>query len=130
MSWLDQTKGLELTVAPGVTFNGENPDTNYRTGTEFHVEFAAMKNLGKKVAVGVTGYHYEQLTGDSGSGALLGDFKGRVTGLGPKLVINFNFRGVPVSANARWIREFNVERRLEGDTGIMTIAFPLGSRTN
>jgi hypothetical protein len=126
VTWLDQTRGLEFTVAPGVTFNVENPDTNYRTGTEFHVEFAAMKNLGKKVAVGVTGYHYQQLTGDSGSGALLGDFKGRVTGIGPKLVVNFNVRGVPVSANARWIHEFNVERRLEGNTGMMTIAIPLG----
>ena len=126
VTWLDPKKGLEFTVAPGFTFNAENPNTNYKTGTEFHVEFAAMKSLSKKVTVGVTGYHYQQLTGDSGSGARLGDFKGRVTALGPDLKLNLNVRGVPVGVNARWMHEFNVKRRLEGDVGLVSISFPLG----
>lgn len=128
ITWLNPKTGLEVTVAPGITFNAENSDTNYTSGDEFHVEFAVTQSLSPKFAVGITGYHYQQLTGDSGSGAKLGSFKGRTTGVGPNLKFNFNFRGVPVSANARWIHEFNTKRRLEGDVGILTIAFPLGAR--
>jgi hypothetical protein len=32
----------------------------------------------------VVGYYFHQLTGDSGSGATLGDFKSRVAGIGPQ----------------------------------------------
>lgn len=126
-TWLDQKTGREFSFAPAVTFNVENPDTNYKTGTEFHVEFAATQNLTKKFAIGINGYHYQQLTGDSGSGALLGDFKGRVTALGPVIRTDFSFRGIPVSLNARWYHEFNVKRKLEGDSGFITVAIPLGT---
>ena len=124
-TWLNEKIGLELTAAPGITFNDENPDTNYRTGTEFHVEFAAMQFFTPKLALGVSGYYYKQVTGDSGLGARLGGFKGRVPAIGPDLIYNFNVHGVPVTANARWMHEFNVQRRLKGDVGLLTIAFPL-----
>jgi hypothetical protein len=35
-----------------------------------------------KVAIGIAGYHYQQITDDSGSGDRLGAFEGRTTGLG------------------------------------------------
>lgn len=37
------------------------------------------------LSVGANGYVYEQITGDSGSGAKLGDLKGRSIGVGPVL---------------------------------------------
>lgn len=40
LTWLDPATWLDLSVAAGFTFNGENPATDYRTGTEFHVEWA------------------------------------------------------------------------------------------
>ena len=33
--------------------------------------------------VGIAGYIYHQITGDSGSGATLGDFKSKIMGIGP-----------------------------------------------
>ncbi|WP_431311105.1 transporter [Methylobacterium nigriterrae] len=36
----------------------------------------------KELTVGLVGYFYDQLTGDSGSGDRIGPFKGRVTALG------------------------------------------------
>jgi hypothetical protein len=36
-------------------------------------------------SLGFVGYHYEQITGDSGAGATLGDFKGRVTAVGANI---------------------------------------------
>ncbi len=125
VTWLDPAIGLELSAAPGFTFNWENPDTDYRTGTEFHVEFAALQHFSPKFAVGVAGFHYQQVTGDSGSGAKLGDFKGRVTSIGPVMTYNFQLGEIPVSTQLMWTHDFDVENRLEGDLGLLTISLPL-----
>jgi hypothetical protein len=127
LTWLDPASGWEVSVAPGFTFNGENPDTRYRTGTEFHVEAAVMKHFSKSFAVGVAGYHYKQVTGDSGAGALLGPFKGEVSAIGPNLTYNFQVGGVPVLTSVRWLHEFNATNRLAGDAGFITITVPLGA---
>jgi hypothetical protein len=129
VTWLDPNTGLEISAAPGFTFNWENPDTNYRTGTEFHVEFAVMEHFSQKFAVGVAGFHYQQVTGDSGAGARLGDFKGRVTALGPAMTYNFNLGDIPVSTQLIWVHDFDVENRLEGDAGFLTISLPLSGST-
>ena len=125
VTWLDPNIGFEVSVAPGFTFNWENPDTDYKTGTEFHVEFALLQHVSQRFAVGVAGFHYQQVTGDGGAGAVLGDFKGRVTALGPVATYNFNLGKIPVSTQLTWMHEFDVENRLEGDIGIFTISFPL-----
>ncbi len=125
-TWLDAAKGHELSAAVGFTFNGENPDTDYRTGTEFHVEFAAMKHFSQSFAAGVTGYHYDQITGDSGAGARLGSFKGKTTAIGPNINYNFTLGQTPVSTSFRWLHEFDVENRLEGDAYLFSAVIPLG----
>ena len=125
-TWLDPKSGFEVSLAAGFTFNGENPDTNYKTGTEFHLEGAVMKHFSKAFAVGVAGYHYQQITGDSGSGALLGAFKGEVSAIGPNLTYNFQVGGVPVLTSVRWLHEFNAKNRLEGDAGFVTVTVPIG----
>jgi hypothetical protein len=47
VTWLDPKIGFEISVAPGFTFNWENPDTDFKTGTEFHVEFALLQHFSK-----------------------------------------------------------------------------------
>jgi hypothetical protein len=125
VTWLDPKIGFEISVAPGFTFNWENPDTDYETGTEFHVEFALLQHFSKRFAAGIAGFHYQQVTGDSGAGARLGDFKGRVTSLGPVVTYNFNLGKIPVSTQLMWTHDFDVENRLEGDFGILTVSMPL-----
>jgi hypothetical protein len=125
VTWLDPKIGFEISVAPGFTFNWENPDTDYKTGTEFHVEWALLQHFSKKFAVGVAGFHYRQVTGDSGAGARLGDFKGRVTSLGPVVTYTFSLGKIPVSTQWAWMHDFDVENRLEGDAGILTVSMPL-----
>jgi hypothetical protein len=126
VTWLDLRTGLELSTAAGFTFNGENPATNYRSGTEFHLEFAAMQNLSKQFAIGVVGYHYQQITGDSGAGASLGDFKGRVSAIGPQVNYTFMVGKMPVSTSLKWTHEFDVENRLKGDMALLTLTLPIG----
>ena len=125
MTWLDPKIGLELSSATGFTFNGENPDTDYTTGTEFHVEWALVQHFSQRFALGVAGYHYDQITGDSGPGATLGDFEGRVTALGPVMTYSFNLGKLPVSTQWSYFHEFDVENRAEGDVGLITVSVPL-----
>lgn len=125
-TWMDPEIGLEVSFASGVTFNWTNPATNYRTGTELHLEGAVSYNLTKALSVGVIGYHYEQLTADSGTGASLGDFKGRVSALGGTIGYNFQLGNTPVSARVKVYREFNARNRQEGTAGFFTLSFPIG----
>jgi hypothetical protein len=125
MTWLDPRRGLELSTSVGVTFNGENDVTHYTTGDELHVDFAAIQHLPKGFSVGLVGYHYNQLTGDSGTGAVLGAFKGRVSALGGSVGYMFKVGDRDVSTNLKVFREFDTHNRLEGTAAFFTVAMPL-----
>jgi hypothetical protein len=70
--------------------------------------------------IGAAGYAYQQLTPDSGSGAKLGPFKGRVFGVGPHLVYNTVLMHRPVLFNFRNYQEFDAENRFEGNVTTFT----------
>jgi hypothetical protein len=61
-----------------------------------------------------------QLTGDSGSGAVLGPFKGKVDAIGPGLIYTTLLGTTPFILNVRHYREFNVENRWEGHSTIFS----------
>ena len=124
-TWMFAENNMEVSGAMGFTFNGENDDTKYETGTEFHLEAAVFYHFSEAFSIGLNGYHYEQISGDSGTGATLGDFKGRVTGLGPGVSGTFKVGPAPVAWSLRYFYEFNVKNRLEGDAGWLTISLPL-----
>ena len=124
-TWLDPAIGLDISAAAGVTFNDENDATNYETGTEFHLEGAITQNFSPQFSLGITGYYYNQLTGDSGAGARLGDFEGEVAAIGGTLGYNFQIGVLPVSTRLKYFHEFAVENRLEGDAGFFTVSMPL-----
>jgi hypothetical protein len=124
-TWLDPKIGLELSAMAGFTYNWKNSATDYKTGTEFHVEYAAVQNFSKRFALGINGYFYDQVTGDSGSGARLGSFEGRVVAIGPVMNLNFQVGKIPVATSLKYFREFDVENRLEGDAGYITLTMPL-----
>src|SRR5262245_61576195 len=74
-TYLDEQAGQEFSAALGFTYNFENYATNYRNGVDAHLDIAASKIVSPKFHVGVVGYAYQQVSGDSGSGAVLGSFK-------------------------------------------------------
>ena len=119
-------RGRELSSVLGFTFNGDNEDTDYSTGTEMHLEVAGKQHLPSHWSFGVVGYWYEQLSGDSNNPAVLGDFKGRAIALGPEVSYQFVQNPKrPVTVDLRWYHEFDVTNRLEGDSVFLTISFPL-----
>jgi len=125
LTYLDPKSGLELSGAAGITFNVKNHDTDYKTGTEVHFEWAAMKHLSHTASIGLHGYAYKQIGADSGSGALLGPFKGRVFAVGPALDYTFKIGKTPVVTNLRYLHEFGVENRLKGDVGFLNFVVPI-----
>jgi hypothetical protein len=126
-TWLDPTKGLELSAGAGVTFNQENSDTHYKTGDELHLEAALTQHLRSGWAFGVGAYQYAQLSGDSGSGAKLGAFKGQVTGVGPLASYTFKVGKAPVQVAGRWLHEFGAHNRASGDSVALGLVVPLAS---
>ncbi len=124
-TWLNPKSGLEISGTAGITFNGENPDTDYQTGREIHFEGALIQHLPNKIAFGLAGYLYQQLTGDSGDGAVLGSFKGRTMGIGPTLAYTFKNN---MALNVRWYHEFSVENRVKGDAFFATLTIPFAQK--
>jgi len=84
-TYLNQQTGLEFSGTFGLTGNFENQDTNYTNGIDSHLDLGISQFLSKQIHVGLVGYYYQQLTGDSGQGARLGEFKSRVLGIGPQV---------------------------------------------
>ena len=50
-SMADFGTGREVSGVLGATFNGANPDTDYRSGTDLHLELSARQHLPKGFAI-------------------------------------------------------------------------------
>lgn len=116
--YLGQKNGIEASAFLGADFNFENPDTDYRSGTQLHLDGTLAQHFplwGGLAGAGVNSYWYEQVEGDSGAGANLGDFAGRTAGLGPVLSYATKLGDVDLIAELKWLHEFETKRRPEGD---------------
>jgi hypothetical protein len=125
ITYLDPALGIDLSAAAGFTLNGENPDTDYRTGKELHFDLSASKFLSKELSVGVIASHYRQITGDSGAGATLGPYKGRDTAVGGTVGYTFILGQTPISTRVKLLKEVDVENRPRGTIGFVQVTFPL-----
>lgn len=116
--YFGQKNGREASLFAGADFNQENPDTDYKTGTQLHSDATLAQHFpvaGGFGGVGVSGYWYEQVTGDSGDGATYGDFEGSTIGVGPVASFATKFRGLDLVAELKWLHETDTTRRPEGD---------------
>lgn len=125
LTWMDPDTGFDLTTTLGLTFNGTNEATDYKSGNDLHWELAITKNFSPAFSLGLTGYYFHQITGDSGGGAVLGEFKGRAAAVGATMAYTFKVGPAPVTLRAKYFHEFDVENRLQADTGFLTVALPL-----
>jgi hypothetical protein len=117
-TWTDPSTKLQFNGGLGITFNFENEATNYRSGNEFHFEWAIGREIAPGLLLGVVGYDYRQITGDSGPGALLGAFKGSVDAIGPGMSFTTLIDKTPFVFSLRHYQEFNVEKRFDGSSTI------------
>jgi len=125
-TYFNDKTGLEFSGVLGVTYNRENTHTHYRNGIDSHLDWAVSTFLSETWELGIVGYIYRQLTGDSGSGDRLGAFKSRVAAVGPEVGYAFTFQGQPASLNVRGYWEFGAQHRVEGYALFAALSLPLG----
>ncbi len=123
VTWFNTESGTEVSIAPGIMVNMRNDDTDYRTGEEFHVDFTINQFLSKTFSIGLRGYYYRQLTGDSGSGALLGVFKGESFGLGPGFLWQPKFANGKFSIVGQVMFDVTATNRFKTTNGSLGVAW-------
>jgi len=126
-TYLDAAAGHEFSAVLGFTYNWQNPDTQYQSGTSGHLDLAASQFVSEQWHVGLVGYWYKQVTADSGAGAVLGDFKSQVGGIGPQAGYFFKVAGREWYLNLKGFYEFDAKYRPEGWNLWVTLGIPLGS---
>ncbi len=123
VTYFHQETGTEVSVAPGLMMNTTNNATDYRTGNEFHMDFTVNQFLSETFALGLRGYLYDQVTGDSGSGARLGDFKSESFGLGFGVFWTPKFANGKFVLVAKYMNDVHAENRLESEFGTIGVAW-------
>jgi hypothetical protein len=113
-TYFDPKAGHEFSAVAGLTGNFENHATNYTSGLDFHLDWAAAQFLSKQVFVGVVGYVYDQLTPDHGCAPILCPFESRVIGLGPQLGYLFPVGTMQGYFNIKGYGEFDNNARPDG----------------
>ena len=129
LQYFGQKNGREAVLYTGFDFNTINSATQYQSGTQFHLDgtlaqhFPLLKGL---AGIGVNPFYYQQITGDSGSGATLGKFEGTTVGIGPVLSYirpKSKTGHVDFMADLKWLNEFYTKNRLQGNTVFLKVVF-------
>src|ERR1700689_224529 len=121
-TYLNPTTGNEFSATAGFTYNFKNPDTQYRSGIDFHFDWGASHFLTKQLYVGIAGYAYQQVTDDSGQNPALGGFRSRVLGVGPQIGYLFPIGGMQGLLSLRGYGEFDSSNRPQGWNTWLTFA--------
>jgi hypothetical protein len=121
-TYLNPQTGQEFSAVGGLTYNFKNTDTQYQNGVDFHLDGAFSQFLSKQFFVGVVGYTYQQVTADSGALPILGDFRSRVSALGPQIGYLFPVGNMQGYVNLKAYKEFDAANRPEGWNAWVTFA--------
>jgi hypothetical protein len=122
-TYYDSKKGIEFSAVAGLTYNLLNPNSNYQSGVDWHLDWALSQALSKEIYVGLVGYVYKQLSPDSGPGDHVGEFESRVMGVGPQVNYTLTTGSVQTSLNLKGYWEFDATHRPGGWNTWLTVSF-------
>jgi len=122
---MDGESGREASLFVGYTVNAENTASHYRSGDEFHADFALARHFSNGLIVGLAGYAVQQTTPDSGRGAIFGSYQGRVLAAGPLIGKTFIVGGIPMTFTCKYDFEFAAQNRSTGDELWLSVSVPL-----
>jgi hypothetical protein len=125
MTYLNLDTGQDYSINIGYSYNTENNDTDYQTGDEIHIDYMINQFLSETFAVGIHGFYLEQISGDSGDGALLGSYKAEAAGIGPAVLWMPEAFGGQLTLIAKYIDEYDTKNRLEGEHVFFSFALSL-----
>lgn len=120
-TYLNTKTGWEASATLGFTCNFENPDTDYTSGIDSHLDVGVSQFLSEQFFLGAVGYAYVQLTPDDGQPRALGDFESSVYAIGPQIGYNFDVGGRQIYSNLRAYFEFDASHRPEGTAAYLTV---------
>lgn len=100
--------------------NARNRDTDYKSGQEFHADYAVAYHSGAWTYV-AQGYYYQQVSDDHGGTAAANNGnRGRVFAIGPAIKYDFQ----RFSLEAKYQKEMLVENRAQGDKFWLRLVLP------
>ena len=114
----NKATGFNAMLHAGYGMNTKNSDTDYQSGSLLHFDAAVQQILpvgSGFMTLGAEAFYFSQMTGDSGAGAVLGNFKGRTSGLGPVLGYIQPLGKQAMMFELKWLPELDTQNRLKGD---------------
>jgi hypothetical protein len=117
-----QPSGINADAKVMYAVNARNKDTDYRSGNEFIVDYAAGWAFGNGWTAGVGGYLYRQVSDDKAAGVSVADNKGRAYSVGPSVRYDSG-KGWFLTVKA--YSESGVRNRAAGDSVWVRAVFPL-----
>jgi len=114
--------GFEASFRLQYDINTRNNATDYRSGNEFHVDYALAQSFGNW-SLGLNGYYYKQMTDDKVAGVKVGPDgnRGQVFAWGP--AVRYQYK--KLNFVAAYQRETNVKNRPEGSKFWIKAYIPL-----
>lgn len=113
---------FELSVTAGITCNFTNPQTQYRSGMDAHVDVGTSWSFGDAFYVGAVGYFFNQISPDTGGPSMLGGFQSRVAGVGPQVGWSLQLGRLATEFSVRGYKEFAAQNRPEGWNVYFTVS--------
>ncbi len=118
---LFQDGTLEWSTTAAVDIYTENDDTDYQNGAVFRVDSLLLKRTAGGWGFGGVAGWIDQIEDDEGGVLASRDgFRGRALGVGPIVTYAHKWDGGQVEFGLRWVNEFNVNNRPEGDGAMLT----------
>jgi len=121
-TYLNRQSANEFSAVAGFTYNLTNPATNYKSGVDFHLDWAASRLLSDEVSAGIAGYVYQQIGCDSGAGNSVGCFRSRILGVGPQLGFRFPVGQMQGYVGLKAYGEFGAKNTPQGWNTWLTLA--------
>jgi hypothetical protein len=119
-TYFNEKTGNEFSAVLGFTYNFINPSSQYQNGVAVHLDWSASKFLTKQIELGAAGYFYNQMSCDTGIGAVLGCFETRVLGVGPQLGYVIPMGNLQGYVNVKAYQDFDWAHRAHGWSGWLT----------
>lgn len=122
---LMQKGTLEFSVQAALDVYSKNDDTDYKNGVVFRTEALLIKRTPSGWGIGGVVGMIEQIQDDDGPLAdRLSGFKGHSLGIGPVITYSKKWKGGEhVDLTFRYVSEFNVKNRFEGDPMGLSVGF-------
>ncbi|MDE1146301.1 MAG: transporter [Azospirillaceae bacterium] len=111
LSYIDR-EGWQAQVSPRFSFTTTNDATDYHSGADLTIDYAAGRNIGPW-RLGVSGYYYLQYEDDTVAGHRVAadGHRGTAFAAGPAVSHNIG----PVQATFTWQHEFMAENRAQAE---------------